>query len=84
MVQIQNRQRTECGTEALMHANRRSTDISGEDFRTVRRRNVEIQPNSGDNMPASYYVIGAVGLLAIIVAIKLTPDLIRYMKMRAM
>lgn len=35
-------------------------------------------------MPASYYVIGAVGVLAIIVAIKLTPDLIRYMKIRAM
>jgi hypothetical protein len=67
-----------------MHANRRSTDIAGEDFRSLRRRKVEIQPSSGDNMPASYYVIGAVGVLAIIVAIKLTPDLIRYMKIRAM
>jgi hypothetical protein len=35
-------------------------------------------------MPASYYVIGVVGLLAILVAVKLTPDLIRYMKMRSM
>lgn len=35
-------------------------------------------------MPASYYVIGAVGLLAVLIAIKLTPDLIRYMKIRSM
>ncbi len=35
-------------------------------------------------MPVSYIVIGIVGVLAIIAAIKLTPDFIRYMKMRSM
>jgi hypothetical protein len=35
-------------------------------------------------MPVSYIVIGVVGALAIIAAIKLTPDFIRYMKMRSM
>jgi hypothetical protein len=35
-------------------------------------------------MPVSYFVIGLVGVLAVIAAIKLTPDFIRYMKIRSM
>ncbi len=35
-------------------------------------------------MPVSYFVIGVVGVLAIIAAVKLTPDFIRYMKIRSM
>ncbi len=35
-------------------------------------------------MPVSYFLIGVVGVLAVIAAIKLTPDFIRYMKIRSM
>jgi hypothetical protein len=67
-----------------MHGNRRSTDISAQDYSSARRRKSETQLSSGGNMPVTYYVLGAVGLLAIFAAIKLTPDLIRYMKIRSM
>lgn len=60
----------------------RSTDIDGVDYSYARRRNSETQ--EGGSMPVSYFVIGVVGVLAIIAAVKLTPDFIRYMKIRSM
>ena len=60
----------------------RSTDFDGIDYSYARRRNSGSR--KGDSMPVSYIVIGVVGALAIIAAVKLTPDFIRYMKMRSM
>jgi hypothetical protein len=68
----------------LSKRNLQSTDFGDEDSDSVRLRAFEPRCAQGGTMPTSYYVIGAVGLLAILVAIKLTPDFIRYMKMRAM
>ncbi|MGA8037056.1 MAG: hypothetical protein WA823_05475 [Candidatus Acidiferrales bacterium] len=60
----------------------RSTDIDGVDYRYARRRHWETE--EGGSMPVSYFLIGVVGVLAVIAAIKLTPDFIRYMKIRSM
>ena len=35
-------------------------------------------------MPVGYYVLGAIALVVLIVALSMLPDFVRYMKMRSM
>jgi hypothetical protein len=60
----------------------RSTDLDGTDYSYARRRNSQMQ--KGGAMPVSYFAIGVLGVLAVIAAVKLAPDFIRYMKIRSM
>jgi uncharacterized membrane protein len=69
-------------TASLPAPKSRSTDLDGADYSYARRRTSETQ--EGGAMSVSYFVIGLVGVLAVIAAIKLTPDFIRYMKIRSM
>jgi hypothetical protein len=60
----------------------RSTDLDGTNYSYARRRNSQMQ--KGGAMPVSYFAIGVLGVLAVIAAVKLAPDFIRYMKIRSM
>ena len=82
VVHFVDRKNMSIETRARQAPKSRSTDLDGMDYSYARRRNSGRR--KGDSMPVSYIVIGVVGALAIIAAIKLTPDFIRYMKMRSM
>ena len=76
-VYTERQERSIAGGSMHIRRNAPFTDTDNVDYSATRRRDTDTQRSSGGNMPASYYVIGVVGLLAILVAVKLTPDLIR-------